>query len=115
MFGLASALGFGEANKGSRVATREGATAMLVSVDAEIAAFETKRNTLQPLRSLPEVEAVLKSAWLAPVVEGQRMRGTLVAVSKQCTFLSAVTIERCRAVQVIAVEVAAAGEGSAHR
>lgn len=85
---------------------------MLVSVDAEIAALETKRNTLQPHRSLPEVEAVLKAAWLAPVVEGQRMRGTLVAVSKQCTFISVVTAEPCQAVQAIAVEVAAAGESA---
>ena len=112
LFGLASALGFGEANKGSRVATREGATAILASVDVEIAALEAKRNGLQPHRSLPEAEAVLKAAWLAPVVEGQRTRGTLAAVSKQCTFVSAVTAELCREVQTIAVEVAAAGEGA---
>lgn len=112
LFGLASALGFGEANKGSRVATREGATAILASVDAEIAALEARRNGLQPHRSLPEAEAVLKAAWLTPVVEGQRMRGTLAVVSKQCTSVSAMTAEPCRAVQAIAVEVAAAGEGA---
>lgn len=112
LFGFASALGFGEASKGGRVATREGASAMLSSVDAEIAALEAKRRGLQSHRSLPEVEAALRSAWLAPVVDGPRIRGTVAAVSKQCTVLSAAVIEPCRALQVLMVEVATSGEGT---
>ena len=112
LFGLASALGFGEASKGGRVATREGASAMLASVDIEIAGLETKLSGLQAHRSLPEAEAALKAAWLAPVVDGQRARGTLAVVSKHCTTISAATVEPCRALQAIVMEVATAGEGA---
>lgn len=112
LFGFASALGFGEASKGGRVATREGATAVLASVESEIAALEGKRGALPSHRSLPEAEAALRAAWLVPVVEGRRVRGTVAAVSKQCTIVSAATIEPCRVVQSIMMEVAAAGEGA---
>ena len=112
LFGLASALGFGEASKGGRVATREGASAMLALVDAEVAALEARRDALPPHRSLAEAEAALRAAWLAPVVDGPRVRGTVATVSKQCTVLSVAVIEPCRALQALMVEVATAGEGT---
>lgn len=112
LLAFAASVGFGAENRGSKAGTREGLNATLASVQGDLSTFEARRKGLRPHRPLQEAEAALTAALAGPVMEGTRLRGTLAAISRDCTRIDVTTKDGCDRVGELRQEVAAAAEAA---
>jgi len=113
LFGINSALGIYVQDRATLIGTRQARHATYRDVEDELASVEAKLRGREKVRSPGEIAAALAAALARPVVIGERMRGTVGALSHGCTNIDWRTKDACQAVAALREERAAAAETEA--
>ena len=110
VYGLFSAIGFASESKAAVVGGRETVRAGYVDAERELQERTAKRATLKSNRVASEIEAAIAVVLVRPVRVGERTRGTVGTLSKNCARDYARTREACAEVAVLRQELAASVE-----
>jgi hypothetical protein len=92
--------------------TREAKHALYEEARRELVAAERKLEELARHRSVAEVEAAIASVLARPVMIGERVRGTVAALSANCTKDDKRAAEACAEIADLRAELAVANESA---
>lgn len=109
-FAMNSAIGFVAQTRGAVVGGREAIRATLIDSEGELASVITRRATIKTSRAPSEVESEIASELAFPVMDGQKLRGTVDFVSTRCTRADARTMDACGRINQLRLELASAAE-----
>lgn len=109
-FSVSSAIGIYVQERSSLTGGREATHASYEDARGELADIESKLKGLTRHRSVGEVEAAIAGVLARPIVIGERVRGTVSALSTNCTKDDKRTAEACAEVAALREELAAASE-----
>ena len=112
LFSVSSAIGIYVQERTSLTGSREAKHASYEDAQKELADVESKRKGLARHRSVGEVEAAIAGVLARPVVIGERVRGTVAALSANCTKDDKRTAEACAEVAELREELAVANESA---
>jgi len=107
-YALQSAASFASESKSAVLGGRETVRASYLETEKELVETEARRAAIVATRSVAEIDAAIKSTLARPVMEGGRVRGTVAAMSTECTRADARTAEACAEVGKLREELAAA-------
>ena len=96
LFGINSALGIYVQDRAALTGTREARHATFKVAEKELGSIEEKLRRRAQERSLGEIDAAINSVLGRPVIAGDRVRGTVAVVSRDCTMIDMRTNEPCR-------------------
>jgi hypothetical protein len=108
LFGVNSALGIYVQDRATLTGSREAMHSTYKEAAKELALVEEKLRGLARHRSIGEVEAAISAVLGRAVLTGERVRGTVAAVSQNCTKIDTRTYEACREVAQLREEHAVA-------
>ena len=112
LFGVNSALGVYVQDRAAMTGTREAAHATYKDAERELAGAEDKLRKLPTHRSVGEIEASINGVLGRAVLSGERLRGTVGALSQTCTKIDTRTIEDCKEFAQLREEFAVAAEAA---
>ena len=92
--------------------SREAKHASYEDAQKELAEIERKRKGLRQHRSVGEVEAAIAGVLARPIMVGERVRGTVAALSTNCTKDDKRTAAACAEVAELREELAVANESA---
>ncbi|MFN0217351.1 MAG: hypothetical protein ACKVP4_00910 [Hyphomicrobium sp.] len=110
LFGINSALGIYVQDRAALTGAREATHATYKDAQNELTVAEGKLRTHATHRSTGEIDAAISAVLGRAVIAGDRLRGTVAVVSKNCTKIDMRTNEACREVAQLREEYAAATE-----
>ena len=110
LFGINSALGIYVQDRATVTGSREARHATYKDAEKELAGVEGKLRGRAQHRSIGEIDAAINAILGRAVIVGDRVRGTLAVVSRNCTKIDMRTNEACREVAQLREELAAATE-----
>jgi hypothetical protein len=108
LFGINSALGIYVQDRSSSTSLREGRYANYKEAERDLAATETKLRGYARDRSVGEIDATIDALLQRPVVVADRVRGTVGALSRDCSKIDARTSDACEQVALLRIEHSAA-------
>lgn len=108
--GLNSAIGVYVQDRAELTGTRAAKHATYKDAEKELAEIEGKLHRLSRHRSIGELDALIAAALARPVTIGERVRGTVGALSGDCKKLDTRTAETCTEVAQLRTEHAVAAE-----
>lgn len=111
-FGINSALGIYVNDRTATTGTREATRATLRDVEQELLETGARLRELATHRSLAQADAAIAEVLGQPVVVGQRVRGTVAAISNDCTKIDALTASPCAEFARLRTERATASEAA---
>lgn len=109
-FSVSSAIGIYVQERTSLTGSREAKHASYEDAQKELAEIERKRKGLRQHRSVAEVEAAVAGVLARPIMVGERVRGTIGALSTSCTKDDRRTAASCAEVAGLREELAVADE-----
>ena len=112
LFGINSALGIYVQDRAALTGAREATHATYKDAQDELAAVEGKLRTRAEHRSTGEIDAAINAVLGRAVITGDRLRGTVAVVSKNCTKIDLGTNDACREVAQLREDHAAASEAN---
>jgi hypothetical protein len=110
-FSVSSAIGIYVQERTTLTGSREAKHASYEDAQKELAEIDGKLKALARHRSVGEVEAAIAGVLARPVVVAERVRGTVGALSMNCTKDDKRTAEACAEVAELREELAVAKEG----
>jgi hypothetical protein len=110
LFGVNSALGIYVQDRAELVGGREARHTTYREIERELAAIEDKLRGRGNHRSPAEIAAALAGVLARPVIVRERMRGTVGALSDNCTKIDWRTKDACELAAALREEEAAASE-----
>lgn len=113
LFGINSALGIYVQDRAALTGGREATHLTYTEAEKELAGVEAKLGARGVHRSSREIEAEIASILARGVVTGDRLRGTVGSISRQCTKLDARTREACEQVRELQREHASVADSEA--
>ena len=108
LFGLNSALGLYVHDRATLTGTREAQHATYQDTENSLAAVAEKLRTRKADRSVGEVEEEIAAILARAIMSGERVRGTVASISRDCTKIDTVTRQACDEVAALRQELAAA-------
>ena len=111
-FSMSSAIGIYVQERTALTGGREARHASYEDARKELADIEANRKSLAPHRSIGEVDAAIASVLARPIVIGERVRGTVAALSAQCTKEDRRTASACAEIAELREELAIAKESA---
>jgi hypothetical protein len=109
-FSVSSAIGIYVQERTTLTGSREAKHASYEDTRTELADVEAKLKGLARHRSIGEVEAAIAGVFARPIIVGERVRGTVSALSSNCTKEDRRTAEACAEVAQLREELAVANE-----
>jgi hypothetical protein len=111
-FSVSSAIGIYVQERTTLTGSREAKHASYEDAQKNIAEIERKRKGLRQHRSVGEVEAAIVGVLARPIMVGERVRGTVAALSTNCTKDDKRTAAACAEVAELREELAVANESA---
>jgi hypothetical protein len=106
LFSVSSAIGIYVQERTSLTGSREARHASYEDARSELADVEGRLKALAQHRSVGEVEAAIAGVLARPIMVGERVRGTVAALSANCTKDDRRTAEACAEVAELREELA---------
>jgi hypothetical protein len=110
LFGINSALGIYVQDRAALTGGREDRHATYIDTAQELASIEGKLRAYAHLPSIEEIDARIEALLQQPITVGERVRGTVASLSRDCSKIDARTINACRQIAELRVERSAAVE-----
>jgi hypothetical protein len=104
LFGINSALGVYVQDRAALTGGREARHATYNDLEKELAGVQAKLREPGSQRSVGEIDAAIDALLGRAVVVGDRVRGTVAALSRNCTKIDARTSDACEQVAQLRVE-----------
>jgi hypothetical protein len=111
-FSVSSAIGIYVQERTTLTGGREAKHASYEDAQKELVQIERKLKGLRQHRSVAEVEAAIAGVLARPVIVGEKVRGTVAAVSTDCTKDDKRTTKACAEVAGLREELAVANESA---
>lgn len=109
-FGMNSALGIYVQDRAALTGTRQAAYATYQEAEQELARIEERVRARGPHRSIAEIDAAIETIFNRAVTVGDRLRGTVGALSQNCAKIDLRTSNACEEIARLHEEHAAALE-----
>lgn len=112
LFGINSALGIYMQDRVTLTGAREATHLSYTEAQQELAGLEEKLRRRRQQRSIAEIDAAIDVLLGRAVIVGDRVRGSVAAVSQNCSKIDTRTNDACREIAALRQERAAASETS---